>query len=41
MLNYRSRAIIKREIRQQVFTKKFIIMTLSLPVFIMLMIGLQ
>lgn len=41
MLNYRSRAIIKREIRQQVFTKKFIIMTLSLPVFVLLMIGLQ
>lgn len=41
MINYRSRAIIKREIRQQIFTKKFIIMTLALPVFILIVAGLQ
>lgn len=41
MINYRSKAIIKREIRQQIFTRKFIIMTLSLPIFMLLMIGLQ
>lgn len=41
MFNYRSKAIIKREIRQQIFTKKFVIMTLALPLFIILVGALQ
>ncbi len=41
MINYRSLAIIKREIHQQIFTKKFLIMTLALPVFITIVAGLQ
>jgi ABC-2 type transport system permease protein len=41
MINYRSLTIIKREIRQQIFTKKFIIMTLALPLFILIVAGLQ
>lgn len=41
MISYRSLAIIKREIHQQIFTKKFLIMTLALPVFITIVAGLQ
>jgi len=41
VINYRSLAIIKREIHQQIFTKKFLIMTLALPVFITIVAGLQ
>lgn len=41
MLNYRTLAVLKREIRQQVFTKKFLIMTLSFPLIMALIIGLQ
>jgi len=41
VINYRSLAIIKREIHQQIFTKKFMIMTLALPVFITIVAGLQ
>lgn len=41
MLNYRSRAILKREIKQQIFTKKFVIMTVSLPLIMLVMMGLQ
>lgn len=41
MMNYRTKAIIKREIRQQIFTKKFIVMTLSLPLLMVLITGLQ
>ena len=31
MINYRSIAILKREIRQQIFAKKFVIMTVTMP----------
>jgi ABC-2 type transport system permease protein len=41
VISYRSLAIIKREIHQQIFTKKFLIMTLALPVFITIVAGLQ
>ena len=41
MFNYRTKAILKREIREQIFTKKFVIMTLSFPLIMLLMIGLQ
>lgn len=41
MFNYRSKAILKREIKTQIFSKKFIIMTLSLPIFMAVMFGLQ
>lgn len=41
MLNHRTATIIKREIREQIFTKKFVIMTLSFPLIMVLMIGLQ
>lgn len=41
MLNYRSRAILKREIRQQIFSKKFVIMTISMPLIMLIVMGLQ
>jgi ABC-2 type transport system permease protein len=41
MLNHRSKAILKREIRQQIFSKKFVIMTVSMPLIMILMIGMQ
>lgn len=41
MLNHRTKAIIKREIRQQIFTKKFLIMTLSLPLILIVVGGIQ
>lgn len=41
MLNHRTRAIIKREVRQQIFTKKFLVMTLSLPLVIIIVAALQ
>jgi ABC-2 type transport system permease protein len=41
MLNYRSKAIIKREIRQQICTRKFLIMTVSLPLLFVFVTALQ
>jgi ABC-2 type transport system permease protein len=41
MLNYRTKAIIKREIRQQIFSRKFLVMTLSLPLLFLVVSGLQ
>lgn len=41
MLNYRAQAILKREIKQQIFSKKFLIMTLAIPVFMLIMVGVQ
>ena len=41
MLNYRTKAILKREIKQQIFSRKFIIMTVSLPLLMLLLAGLQ
>ena len=41
MLNYRTKAILKREIKQQIFTRKFVIMTVSLPLLMLVLAGLQ
>ncbi len=41
MINYRTKAIIKREVIQQIFSKRFIFATLSLPVFMLIVFGLQ
>lgn len=41
MFNNRTTTIIKREIREQVFSKKFLIMTLSFPLIMSLVIALQ
>jgi ABC-2 type transport system permease protein len=41
LLNNRTIAIIKRELREKLMTKSFIIMTLLIPLFMFLMIGLQ
>jgi ABC-2 type transport system permease protein len=39
--NYRSKAILKREIKQQIFTKKFVIMTVTMPLIMIVVMGLQ
>ena len=41
MLNFRTRAIIKREVKQQIFSKRFIFTTIALPFFLILVFGLQ
>lgn len=41
MFNYRSKAILKREIKQQIFSRKFLIMTISMPVVMAIIFGLQ
>jgi ABC-2 type transport system permease protein len=41
MINYRTKAIIKREVIQQIFSKRFIFATLSLPIFMLIVFGLQ
>jgi ABC-2 type transport system permease protein len=39
--SYRSKAILKREVKQQIFTKKFVIMTISMPLIMLVVLGLQ
>ena len=41
MINYRTKAIVKREVVQQIFSKRFIFATLSLPIFMVVIFGLQ
>jgi ABC-2 type transport system permease protein len=41
MINYRTKAIVKREVIQQIFSKRFIFATLSLPIFMLIVFGLQ
>lgn len=41
MINYRTKAIIKREVIQQIFSKRFIFATLSLPIFMLIIFGVQ
>ncbi len=41
MINYRTKAIVKREVIQQIFSKRFLFATLSLPVFMFIVLGLQ
>ena len=41
LINYRTRAVIKREVKQQIFSKRFIFTTLALPLFMLIVIGLQ
>ncbi len=41
MINYRTKAIVKREVIQQIFSKRFIFATLSLPVFLLIIFGVQ
>lgn len=41
MINYRTKAIIKREVIQQIFSKRFIFATLSLPIFLVIIFGVQ
>ena len=41
MLNYRTKAIIKREVKQQIFSKRFIFATLSLPIFMLIIFAVQ
>ena len=41
MLNYRSIAVIKRELREKLMSKAFILMTILLPVFMIGIIGFQ
>lgn len=41
MINYRTKAIIKREVIQQIFSKRFIFATLSLPIFLLIIFGVQ
>ena len=41
MINYRTKAIVKREVTQQIFSKRFIFATLSLPIFLVIIFGVQ
>ncbi len=41
MFNYRIMGILKRELREKLFSKKFLIMTLSLPAIMFIFIGFQ
>src|SRR4030042_4937894 len=41
MLNYKIIAVIKKELREKLFSKSFIIMTLLIPLFMFGILGLQ
>ncbi|MFC2082187.1 ABC transporter permease, partial [Bacteroidota bacterium] len=41
MLNYRTFAVFKREVKEKVMSKSFILMTILLPVFMFMIIGVQ
>tara|TARA_R110000772_G_scaffold35901_5_gene86232 strand:+ start:3743 stop:5068 length:1326 start_codon:yes stop_codon:yes gene_type:complete len=41
LFNFRTRAIVKREVRQQIFSKRFIFTTLALPLFLLVVVAMQ
>ena len=41
MLSHRFKAIFKREVKQQIFSKRFLFMTISMPLIFLIMFGVQ
>ena len=41
MLNYRIKGLLRRELKEKLFSKTFIIMTIALPVLMFMIIGIQ